>query len=60
MYMMNWLKKLMSLILVNFLKNKIGEIDSKIPSITNLATTAAVNAAENKISNARNLVTKRL
>ena len=60
MYMVNWLKKLMSLILVNFLKNKIGEIDSKIPSITNLAITAALNAAENKISNVSNLVTKRL
>ena len=60
MYMMNWLKKLMSLILVNFLKNKISEIDSKISSITNLATTAALNAAKNKISNVSNLVTKRL
>ena len=50
----NRFKKLMSSILVDFLKktdydNKITEIEGKIPSITGLATTAALNAVENDI-----------
>ena len=37
---------------------KITEIQGKIPSITGLATTAALTAVENKIPNASNLVKK--
>ena len=53
---MNWLKILMQLILVDFFKktdydNKIDETEGKVSSITGLATTAAVNAVENKIPN---------
>ena len=53
---MNWLKILMQLILVDFFKktdydNKIDETEGKVFSITGLATTAAVNAVENKIPN---------
>ena len=38
---------------------KITEIQGKIPSITGLATTAALTAVENKIPNASNLVKKK-
>ena len=38
--------------------NKIIEIDGKIPSITGLANTAALNAVENKIPDISNLVKK--
>ena len=36
----------------------ITEIESKIPSINGLATTAALNAAENKIPDVSNLIKK--
>ena len=57
-------KKLMSLILVNLLQktdynNQINETESKIPSIIDLATTAALNAIENKTQNPSDLVKKR-
>ena len=56
--MMNWLKKIMPLILLNLLRKqiinaKIKNIKDKIPSMTNLATTAAVNAVENEILDVR-------
>ena len=38
--------------------NKINEIERKIPSITGLATTAALSAIENKTPNASDLVKK--
>ena len=38
--------------------NKIKDIEDKIPSITNLATTAALSAVENKIPSVTNLVKK--
>ena len=44
---MSWLKKLMSLILVNLLKNqdnKISDIEGKIPNITGLANATALTA----------------
>ena len=44
------------LILVNLLKKQIIEV--KIPNITNLATTIALTAVENKIANVNNLVKK--
>ena len=58
MRMMNWLKKIMPLILLNLLRKqiinaKIKNIKDKIPSMTNLATTAAVNAVENEILDVR-------
>ena len=37
---------------------KITEIEGKIPSVTGLTTTAALNAAGNKKPNASNLVKK--
>ena len=51
------------LILVNLLKNyiligKITEIENKIPSISGLATDAALTAVENKIHNVSSLVKK--
>ena len=56
--MMNWLKKIMPLILLNLLRKqiinaKIKNIKDKISSMTNLATTAAVNAVENEIPDVR-------
>ena len=36
----------------------MNEIKGEIPSITNVATTAAVTAAENKIAHVRNLSSK--
>ena len=39
---------------------KITEIESKIPSINGLATTAALNAAENKIPDVSNLIKKQI
>ena len=55
---MNWLKKIMPLILLNLLRKqiinaKIKNIKDKISSMTNLATTAAVNAVENEILDVR-------
>ena len=49
------------LILVDLLKKtdynaKITEIESKIPSISGLATTAALPAVENEKTDVRNLV----
>ena len=51
------------LILVNLLKKtdynaKITEIESKIPSISSLATNSALTAVENKIPDISNLVKK--
>ena len=48
------------LILVNaiYYNAKIIEIESKIPSISGLATNSALNAIENKISDVSNLVEK--
>ena len=51
------------LILANLLKNyiligKITEIENKIPSISGLATDAALTAVENKIHNVSSLVKK--
>ena len=45
---------------MNLLKNnaKINEIEGKIASIINLATTAALNVVENKISNVSDLIKK--
>ena len=40
------------------LNNKIDEIKNKIPSITNLALTAALTTVENKIPNVSDLVKK--
>ena len=53
----------MLLILANLLKktdndNKITEIEEKIPSITSLATTAALNAVKNETCNVSDLVKK--
>ena len=39
---------------------KITEIEGKIPSISGLATNAALNAAEHKILDVSNLVKNRL
>ena len=39
---------------------KITETESEIPSATGLATAAAFNAVENKISNVSNLVKKQI
>ena len=40
------------------LNAKINEVKGEIPSITNLATTAALTSVENKIPNASDLVKK--
>ena len=37
---------------------KIKDIENKLPNITNLATTAALTAVENKITNVIDLVKK--
>ena len=37
---------------------KIKDIEDKMPSITNLATTGALNAVENKIPNVSTLIKK--
>ena len=57
--------KIKFLILVDLLKRqiimlKITEIEGKIPSISGLATNAALNAAEHKILDVSNLVKNRL
>ena len=41
-----------------FLNAKINEVNGVIPSITNLATTTALTAVENKIPNVSNLIKK--
>ena len=51
-------------ILVDFLKKtdynaKISETESKIPSISGLATNSALNAVQNKILDVSNLVKKK-
>ena len=61
--MMNWSKKLMLLILVDLIKKtdynaKIKDINDKIPSITNLATTDALTALEDKILDVSDLAKK--
>ena len=60
--MMNWLKKLMPLILAEFFKktdhnSKIKDIEDKIPSITNLATNGALSAVD-KIPDVNTFVKK--
>ena len=39
---------------------KITEVEDKIPHITDLATTAALKAVENKISHVINLIKERI
>ena len=62
--MMNWLKTLMPLILVDSFKTdydaKINKIKGKIPSITSLATTGALNAVNNEIPSVSDLLKNRL
>ena len=55
MYMMNWLKMLMVLILMNLFKKQIVMLRSEI---LNLATSTALNAFENKIPKVGDLVKK--
>ena len=55
--MMNWLKMLMALILMNLLKKQIMMLRSEI---LNLATTTALNAFENKIPKVGDLVKKQI
>ena len=60
---MDWLKKLMPVIVDLFKRktdhdNKISGIESKIPSISGLATTADVSAVENNIPDASDLEKK--
>ena len=50
-YQQTWLKK-------TDYNAKITEIECKIPNISGLATTAALNAVENKIPDVGNLVKK--
>lgn len=59
--MMNCLKRLLPLVLVDLIKtqiinNKITENEGKIPSITGLVTAAALTDVENKIPNFGDLV----
>ena len=54
---MNWLKKLLPLILADLFK-KIKDIKEKISDITNLATAAGLTAVEDKIHYISNLVKK--
>ena len=42
----------------NRFKAKISELENKIPTFTNLVTTTALTAVENKIFNVSNLVKK--
>ena len=63
LYVMNWLKKLIPLIIAELLKkknydNKISDIEGKIPSITGLANIAALSAFEKKITHANDLLKK--
>ena len=39
-------------------KNKLTELENKIPDISNLATKTALTAVENKIPSVRNLIKK--
>ena len=55
MYMMNWLKMFMVLILMNLFKKQIMMLRSEI---LNLATSTALNAFENKIPKVGDLVKK--
>ena len=48
----------MPLIIVDFLKSEITEIEGKIPSIIGLATTAALNVVKNEIPNVSDLIKK--
>ena len=60
MHIINWLKKLMPVILVNLLKKHIIVVRSmrlKVKYLS-LPTTAALNAVENKIPNVSGLVDK--
>ena len=61
--MMNWLKKLTLLMLVNLFKKrdydgKITDVEGNTSDITNLATTTILTPVENKILNANDLVKK--
>ena len=63
LFMMNWLNKLITLVLVDLFKktdydNKITEIEGKIPSVTGLATTSALNAFKKEIPTVSDLVEK--
>ena len=59
MCMINWLKKLIPLILLNLKTDyKITEIEGKIPSIAGLAN-ATLHAVENNIPSVSNLVKKK-
>ena len=61
MYIMLRLKvlKIKYLIAANSSHNaKLNEVKGEIPSITNLATKAALTTVQNKISNVSNLVKK--
>ena len=42
----------------NTLNSKINDVQNKIPNITNLATTTALTAVENKTSDVSDLVKK--
>ena len=60
-YLMNWLKKLMPLVLVDLLKKQLmsdetDEIKAKIRNNTGLATTNEVNGVKYKIPNISTLV----
>ena len=64
LFMMNWLKKLTLLMLVNLFKKrdydgKITDVEGNISDITNLATTTTIlTPVKNKILNANDLVKK--
>ena len=61
---MNWLKKIIPLLLVDLLKKKTDygvknkDIENKTPSITGLATIAALTAVKIKIPKVSDLVSK--
>ena len=62
--MMNWLKSLMLLVLVDLLNKtidydvKINQIKGTMPSITSLASTVTDSAVKNKIHNVSYLAKK--
>ena len=54
----NWKRQFLILVDLNVSNAKISEIESKIPSISGLATNTALTAIENKITNISSLVKK--
>ena len=54
----NWKRQFLILVDLNISNAKISEIESKIPSISGLATNTALTAIENKITNISSLVKK--